>query len=243
MARRFTPSPLRYRVKKEILDYLIENNYDVGDQIPTEQEFVDLLGVTRFSLREGLNILELERIISTKHGVGRFLIAKTSDINIDITSLQSIPDLLAGFNIESNDKILRLQEAPSSGEMSHNLEINDGTPVVSIERIRYAKIAPIIYSVDSFPKSILPVHWKKQDFRGSLFNYIETVCKIELSYSLATVRAALLPEGIRQNIPDSTSPWILMEQIIYSRDGKPIIYSKDYHSDHITFSVRRFKIR
>lgn len=240
--RRLNPFPLRYQVKKEILDYLIENDYQVGDQIPTEKEFVDFLGVTRFSLREGLNLLELERIISTKHGVGRYLISKPNNISIDITSLQSIPDLLAGFNIESVDKILHLQEIPAAGELSHHLEIEDGTPVISIERIRYAKIAPIIYSIDSFPKSILPPGWKKQDFKGSLFKYIETICKIELSYSQATVRAAFLPEEIRQKITGLTSPWILMEQVICSRDGKPIIYSKDYHSDHISFSVRRFKL-
>src|SRR3970040_715657 len=115
MVNRIKPSPLRYHVKKEIIDYLIQHGYEVGDQIPTEQEFVELLGITRFSMREALSLLEVDRVISTKHGVGRFLISKPGDINIDITVLQSVPALLKGFNIESVDKILSVKERKSSG--------------------------------------------------------------------------------------------------------------------------------
>jgi GntR family transcriptional regulator len=241
MVNRINPSPIRYRVKKEIIDYLIQHGYEVGDKIPTEQEFVDILGITRFSLREALSLLEVDRIVSTKHGIGRFLISKPSDINIDITILQSVPDLLKGFNIESVDKILSVQECESTGEISRYLEIDDGTPVISIERVRQAKNIPIIYSIDTFPKHVLPGHWKQQDFIGSLFSYLENNCKIDLAYSNATIRGALLPEGDFQKIVDSSSLWILMEQCIYSRDGTPIIYSQDYHSDHIVFHVRRYK--
>lgn len=242
MARVINPSPLRYQVKKIIVDYLIQQDYQVGDQIPTEQELGDILGVSRFSLREGLHLLEVERILSTKHGIGRFLFSKPNDINIEITSLQSVPELLASYNIESNDKILNVQEIHSEGDICHHLEVEDGTPVISIERMRYAKETPIIYSIDTFPKDLLPADWKKEDFQGSLFGYLERCCKIKLDYSQATIRAALLPEDIRQKISDTTSLWILLEQTMFSQDGRAVIYSKDYHnSNHINFHVRRLR--
>jgi GntR family transcriptional regulator len=242
MARVLNPSPLRYQVKKIIVDYLIQQGYEVGDRIPTEQELGEILGVSRFSLREGLHLLEVERILSTKHGIGRFLLSKPNDINIEITSLQSVPELLASFNIESKDKILSVQEIESEGDISHYLEVKDGTSVISIERMRYAKETPIIYSIDTFLKEVLPEGWRKEDFQGSLFSYLESSCKIKLDYSLATIRAALLPEEIRQKISDSTALWILLEQTMFSQDGRAVIYSKDYHnSNHINFHVRRLR--
>ncbi|HLO19906.1 MAG TPA: hypothetical protein VK192_05380, partial [Sphingomicrobium sp.] len=41
----------------------------------------------------------------------------------------------------------------------------------------------------------------------------------------ATIRAALLPEEIRQKISDTTSLWILLEQKMFSQDGSPAFCS------------------
>jgi GntR family transcriptional regulator len=61
----------------------------------------EILGVSRFSLREAIHLLEEERIIATKHGTGRFLVAIPGDFNIDLSVLQSVTEMLAGYGIEA----------------------------------------------------------------------------------------------------------------------------------------------
>lgn len=242
MARSYNAPPLRYQVRKTLLDYLSDAGYHPGDQIPSEQELSETLQVSRFSLREALHLLEVERIIATKHGIGRYLISPPADIKIDITSLSSIPELLASFNIESVDRILRVEERPADGEVSKTLDIPEESPIILIERVRNADNIPIIYSVDIFSKSLLPEDWTPADFKGSLFSYLEQHCRINLSYSQATLRVETLPDTVSTLVENNQDVWMLLDQVIYSSEGKPVIYSRDYHrTDTITFQVRRFR--
>lgn len=242
MARSFRSVPLRYQIRKELLNFIVEQGYQPGDQLPTEEQLGEMLDVSRFSLREALHLLEVERLISTKHGKGRFLLSPPRDISIDITSLQSVPDLLSGFGIESVDKIIKIVESDASEEVSTHLNLAVGTPVVSIWRLRYAGKIPIIFSIDTLARERLPGTFSRADLKGSLFTFLEKHCGIRLDHSLATLRAACLPEEVREEVTNHSDSWILMEQVICDREGVAIIYSKDYHhTDYITFHVRRFR--
>jgi GntR family transcriptional regulator len=242
MPRTYRSLPLRYQVSKDIVDFLSRSSYQPGDKLPTEQELADLLEVSRFSLREGLHLLEQQRVIATRHGIGRFLLAHPSDIRIDITSLQSIPELLANFDIQPTDRLLEIRPCQASGEIAELLELEPGTPVLSIERIRYGGKVPIIYSIDTFAQAHLPRDWSPADFKGSLFTFLEKRCGKTLDYAQATIHAALLPEPVQKLLPEPHSLWVLLRQTIYDRQGHPVIYSEDYHStQHVTFSVRRFR--
>ncbi len=242
MARSFRSIPLRYQIRKELLNLIVEKGYQPGDQLPTEEQLGEMLDVSRFSLREALHLLEVERLISTRHGKGRFLLAPPRDISIDITSLQSVPDLLSGFGIESIDKIIKIVESDSRGEISTHLNLDDGTPIVSIWRLRYAGKIPIIFSIDTLARKRLPETFSRADLKGSLFTFLEEQCGLRLDHSLATLRAARLPEEIQEEVGNHNDSWILMEQVICDREGEAIIYSKDYHhTDYITFHVRRYR--
>jgi DNA-binding GntR family transcriptional regulator len=50
---------------------------------------MDLLNVSRSTLREGLHLLEEERIIRTSQGIGRFLVSVPGDYKFDITHFKA----------------------------------------------------------------------------------------------------------------------------------------------------------
>ncbi len=66
MTTRRRPEPLRYQIRTDILELLTRESYKPGDKLPTESELIELLNVSRSTLREGLHLLEEERIIRTK---------------------------------------------------------------------------------------------------------------------------------------------------------------------------------
>ena len=97
MAKSRYSKPLRYQIRRDILDFIAEKGYQPGDQFPSELELSDLLEVSRFSLREAIHLLEEERVISTRHGTGRFLLSRPNDLSIDLTNLQSVTELLSAL--------------------------------------------------------------------------------------------------------------------------------------------------
>jgi GntR family transcriptional repressor for pyruvate dehydrogenase complex len=53
--------------------YIIDNNLQAGDSLPSESELSNVLGISRASTREAFSSLEALGIISTIHGKGRYL--------------------------------------------------------------------------------------------------------------------------------------------------------------------------
>ena len=233
--------PRRYEIRQAILDFIAQQGYKPGDQLPSEQELGEILGVSRFSMREAIHLLEEERIINTRHGTGRFLAAAPGSFDIDLTTLQSVTEMLAGYQIGGENALLRVERRRADETIAGSLRLQTGEAVVTISRLRYAGKIPIIYSQDILPEKLLPAGWKDEDFTGSLFDYLQG-CGIVLDNSQAVIRTAILGEEEIPFTHDPTTPWILLEQVIYDQDNKPVILCKDYHrGDYISFHVRRFR--
>ena len=243
MAKKRRSAPLRYQIRKEIIDLLTRDNYLPGDQIPTEQELMEYLDVSRSTLREGLHLLEEERVIRTKHGTGRFLVATPRDYKFDITRLQSATEMLADYGIQVTTQILEVKEMSADAKIAANLELEVGGPVLFIERIRYAETVPIIYSIDILNRIAVVGPWNPIDFEGSLVVLLEQSYGVQLDYSRVTIHAVLTDDFISpRKISGPCVPWIFLEQVNYDQDGHAIIYSKDYHrADYVAFHTNRYR--
>ncbi|MCS7247426.1 MAG: GntR family transcriptional regulator [Anaerolineales bacterium] len=235
--------PLRYQVRKAILDFLEKENYAIGDKIPSEQELMELLNVSRSTLREGLQMLEQERILITKHGLGRYLASAPKDLKFDITELLSVTEMLANYGIQVKTHLLSLETLPADQRLAHLLDLLIGESVIAIERIRHADAIPVIYSIEYIPAKKLPGPIDPKELEGSLFALLENRWGIKLDYSIATLRA-VVSEGHIPSVAaaDPHLPWVLLEQVNYTEQGEPIVFSCDYHrSDYIEFHLKRYR--
>ncbi len=244
MARPPRTVPLRYQIKDFIVDLLRRENYQPGDKIPTESELTDMLDVSRATLREGLHLLEEERVIRAKHGSGRYLLSLPEDLEFDITRLQSVTEMLGAFGIPVSTKVLGVKHINADPEIAWQLQIEENQPVIAIERVRYAHDNPVIYSIDMICEDLIGDCWQEDDFNGSLLQVLEEKFNIFLDYSIATIRAITSQDLIPPEIEiDPNVPWIVLIQTNFTNIGDPIIYSKDYHrGDDISFKVKRLRI-
>jgi GntR family transcriptional regulator len=244
MARTPRTVPLRYQIKDFILDLLRRENYQPGDKIPTESELTEMLDVSRATLREGLHLLEEERIIRAKHGSGRYLLSLPEDLEFEVTRLQSVTEMLGAFGIPVTTKVLGVKQVPADPEIAWHLQINENEPVIAIERVRCAHDKPVIYSVDMISQDVIGIDWQDDDFSGSLLKVLEEKFDTFLDYSIATIRAVTSQDLVPPDIEiDPNVPWIVLIQTNFTSLGDPIIFSKDYHrGDEISFKVKRLRI-
>jgi GntR family transcriptional regulator len=244
MTRKPRSVPLRYQIKDFIIDLLRRENYRPGDKIPTEAELTNMLDISRSTLREGLHLLEEERVIRAKHGSGRYLLSLPEDLEFEITRLQSVTEMLAAFGIQVSTKVLGVNKIIADPEIAWQLHIQENQPVVAIERVRYALNKPVIYSIDMIPEYLLGDQWQTEEFSGSLLQILEENFQIFLDYSVTTIRAVTSNDLIPTEIEiDPNVPWIVLIQTNYTNLGRPIIYSKDYHrGDVVSFKVKRLRI-
>lgn len=61
------------RVKGELLRVITEQGLKAGDRLPAERDLASLLGASRPSVREAVQILQAEGLLQVRHGVGTFI--------------------------------------------------------------------------------------------------------------------------------------------------------------------------
>lgn len=61
------------RVVGELLGYIDRNGLMTGEKLPPERVFIDMLGVSRSSLREALRVLSTVGVIDVRHGDGMYV--------------------------------------------------------------------------------------------------------------------------------------------------------------------------
>ena len=65
--------PLQSEIIAYVKNYIDENNLKSGDKLPSQGQMIEMLGVSRSSLREALKVLETKNIIETVNGKGVFV--------------------------------------------------------------------------------------------------------------------------------------------------------------------------
>jgi GntR family transcriptional regulator len=238
----FDRRPLAAQLRDRIWALIQEEHYRTGEQLPSEQTLAARFGVSRATLREALKILEEERLILCRHGVGRFVASGPSGVLSDaITNLKSVTEMARDLAIPVSTQVVSLREELPDSVVRTRLSLEAGLAVVVLERVRLAQGQPVIYSIDTFPRNIVVGELRAEEFAGSLLSVMEGRWNTTLAYSKAVISAVLMDAGLSQRIgvPDCM-PWILLEQINYDAQDHPVLYSRDYHrGDKFQFHVLR----
>jgi GntR family transcriptional regulator len=236
--RRSLAAQLRDRLWDEVQGGTLRT----GERLPSEQELAGRFGVSRATVREALKTLEEERLLICRHGVGRFLAPDPSSVlSEEITHLKSVTEMAQGLGITTTTRVLSMGEEPAGDLVRSHLELGPESTVVVLERARLAHGQPIIYSIDIFPRRLVVGELRPVEFAASLISVMEAKWGMRLAYSKATISAVMLDRDLSRRIGvDEEIPWILMEQVNYDPQDRPILYSKDYHrGDKIQFRVLR----
>jgi DNA-binding GntR family transcriptional regulator len=72
-----------------------------------------------------------------------------------------------------------------------------------------------------------------------LLRLLEERWGVTITNVRSTLRAVTSDPALAARVgADPTVAWILIEQVNADQDGKPVVYSKDYHrGDYLTFHV------
>lgn len=87
----YNGKPLAEQVAEYILNYIIENNLEVGTKIPNEFELGKMINVSRSTIREAIKILVSRQILEIRRGSGTF-VSERQGITDDPLGLTFVKD-------------------------------------------------------------------------------------------------------------------------------------------------------
>jgi len=111
MAPREKRVPLQSEIIRFIQNYISDNGLRQGDKLPSQEQLISMMGVSRTSLREAVKTLEAKGVLTVLNGKGIYIASSQSDVlqfTLDMTeqkeSLLELVDIRRALERE----ILRL---------------------------------------------------------------------------------------------------------------------------------------
>lgn len=229
------------QIHDALLEMLRSEQYTAGSQIPSELELAERYEVSRATIREALKGLVQEGMLDCRHGKGYFVLSREAVIHKPITQLQSVTELMADMGFTVANRVLRVQEVAPSPQARRELQLGEGETIIQLERVRNSRGDPLIYSIDMFPRAFISGPWQELNWSGSLLDLFDKRWQVHIVSSRAKIRAVTLPPELcgEIGVPAQTA-WLCMEQLNVTKEGRPVLFSQDYHrGENFEFYVTR----
>jgi GntR family transcriptional regulator len=231
--------PLPERVADDLRGRLAEQEWQVGDQLPTEAELVEAYGVSRATVRQALKTLEGQGLVITRRGRGTF-VADDSVIRTGMQDLKSITSTIAEMghvpSMEYHHRLLR----PATPAEAAAFRIEEGSAVLDIQRRILADGITVAYSYDVLPRWVFPEGFRPQQLTGSVFAFLARSDGPVPKQAVAQVHAVDDPEIAWDGQTRERQLFVLLDQLHYDGQNRPFMHTKSYFIEgRFSFSVLR----
>ena len=231
-------NPLYLQIKGHILEYLKNGHWAPGEMIPSEQELADHFGVSQGTVRKAVHELSEENLLIRKQGKGTY-VASHADSRAFFRFLRLVPT--SGVKELTRSIPIECREGKATKESAMQLDLEEGDPVVIVNRILTFSEIPVVYDEICFPGDVfkgLTVDGLK-DFDGSLYMYLEKQFNIRMIRAQEKVKAVLANDVSAQYLNiEIGEPLLSVERVSYAFFDKPMEWRRGLYltNNHYYFN-------
>lgn len=241
---RKSPIPYYAQVKEALREHIDQGDWEPGDQLPGEPALCQIFGVSRTVIRQALKEMEYEGLIVREKGKGTFL--------AEPKIVEGLVQKLTGFYQDMVERghspvtqVLKQEVAPAGPKVAAYLDLEPGTQVIQIDRLRFVQEEAIVLVTTYLPYALCPEILHEDLSRQSLYELLEKKYRLVIARGHRTLEA--VPANEREayllQIPEG-APLVMLDSISYLDDGTPIEYYHALHrGDRSRFEVELVHIR
>jgi GntR family transcriptional regulator len=224
-----------------LIEAIQEGKFPIGSQLPPEMELMQILDVSRTTLREALRLLEEQGLIVRRRGLGTY-VSKRMMVN-DISNNFGITQMITQAGLRPGTLMIDIRMEDASPNVAKPLELEEGAPVIVMERVRTADGVPVVWSFDMVPAEIfgskIPAleEFKEQ----SLYTYMLENHNLRITHGNANIQPTIADKEHAAKLSISRhTPLLLFVQTDYDIRNRPLIHAIEYHlADKISFILHR----
>lgn len=226
------------RLKEDIDSGIFKEN----EKFPSEFELARKLGVSRATLREALRVLEEEKVIVRKHGVGTFVNPRPL-FSSGIEQLSSVSSMICDAGMVPGTIFMEVQENIPNDEMIEKFDCETNDSLVTIKRVRTADGEPVVYCIDHVLAKNLDAG-SDVVLNESIFDLIEKSGRIRIVQAVANIEPVGYDDEASSILRCGVDiPLLVLLQHHYSEEGEMVLYSKNYfRADKFSFHVVRKRV-
>jgi len=217
-----------YQRLQSMLSDLIQNT-PKGSKLPSEPKLAKQLNVSRATLREAMRTFESQGLLRRRQGSGTFVTGPTQVIDSGLEILESIETQSERLGFEVNMGSFHITHIQADEDQAEKLGLDEGSPLIKIDRVIMTDHTPVAYLVDLLPENILDLGVLKDKFKGSVLDLIIQKGDPALSISKTEISAVHSPTDVAKALHiQRGDTLLLLNAVLFDEDGNPIDYSHSY---------------
>ncbi len=228
--------PLYAQVEQVLRELIAKPEYKQGKLLPGEVDLAKQFGISRNTVRQAINKLVHEGLISRKKGVGTRV--------LDKKAVTTRLDSWLSFTQEMNEKGILFRNIKISvtwvtppAEVVHFFNIPKDKLILKLERLRGLENGPVVYFISYFhPRIGLK---GDEDFSQPLYHTLEesyhTVVAISKEEINAMVADELISSKLRLPVGD---PILCRKRYVFDPGRRPVEYNIGYYNaERFTYTI------
>ena len=225
MLDRQSPQTLHSQLEDIIRQGIENEEWKPDSNIPSENEFSNMYGISRMTIRSVLNTLVQEGLIYKVPGKGTF-VSKPKIVS-NLLSQMGMHDQLEQMGYETSTKLVSIEKSTASPKIKKLLNLHSDSRVYVLKRIRYLKEEPFSIHISYIPVSLCPnLETKKLDGM-QLCNILRNEYQFKICKTVETLESTIATiQEARMLSVKKIFPLLLLESTVYAEDELPIEFSK-----------------
>jgi len=215
--------PLYHQVKCILMEAIEAGQWQLGQQLPTENQFVEDFGVSKITIRQALQELADLGYVRREQGRGTF-VAKTR-FDQGPRELTSFSEEMQRHRLKASSRVLEQYIGKAEGQIAEALELRPGEPVFVLKRLRMANGEAMGIQTAHVPAGLVSGLVNENFEHASLYEILQR------RYGLQAARAreshfAALAEPVAADLLGIAcgSPVLAAERVTLLSTGKPLEY-------------------
>lgn len=220
--------PIYKQIIKAIKKNISAKEWKEGDRIPSEEEMVSKLQVSRGTVRKAISVLVEDGILEKIQGKGTY-VAKATISYPFAQELVSFAESMKQKKLNFTTKVLVCKKIKPTPFLQDQLNINEDSPVLYLQRIRTTDDVPAILSNNWVSLERCP-NLEKVDYSSvTLFDAIEESMGEKISYGIRDFLANKITQEqskiMRLRVDD---PILQIKQKTFNSNDQPLEVSDIY---------------
>lgn len=227
--------PLPYLLANSIRQAIQDGRLKPGEQLPSEPEFAEQLGVSRTTLRDAVRILVSEGTLERRRGVGTF-VTQNPLVNIreGLETLISTTDIIRAQGYEPGTSESGWEIIPAREQLAKIFDISPETSLLHLSRTRTANGIPVIHCEEYLPTTLLsPETMDERQGDWSLYKILKNA-HLDITSAICKVVPVVADENLAARLKVLLHhPLLLLRQTHYATEQRPVLYCENYHNSAV----------
>lgn len=217
--------PFYHQLKEIFIEKIDNGEWRPGETIPPENQLCDQFNVSRGPVRQALDLLVRDGLLSRKQGKGTIVLPPK--IEEGLGAFYSFTTLIEQKGMRATAEMLSFEIVPAQGSVTRYLEISDDAPLFKVRRLRLANNEPLILEVIYIPTGVCSSLTVEKMLSTPLYTLLATCYNVTLARAKQFFEPVVTDEYESQKLGIPTgSPALLIQNITYSNEERPIVLSK-----------------